>query len=179
MSTSNPPPFNPALRRPMELPGAQPARRPGADRAPPRPVSDSKRLLVGREIVLNGEITACDTLEVEGQIEANLSNSHTIIIAESGSFRGTAEIVEADINGLFQGSLTVRGRLYIRGAGKVSGTVRYGQLEIELGGELSGDIQILPAERPAAEEPAAAVEEPAPVADTPAAVPAPADAVTA
>ena len=36
---------------------------------------ETKKLVVGREISLNGEITACDTLVVEGRVEATLENS--------------------------------------------------------------------------------------------------------
>ena len=42
------------------------------------------------------------------------------------------------------GTLTVRGRLFIRATGKVVGVVRYGQLEIECGGQMSGDVQSQP-----------------------------------
>ena len=40
-----------------------------------------------------------------------------------------------------EGNLTVRKRLFIRATGRVSGTIRYGQIEIERGGQISGDIQ--------------------------------------
>ena len=35
----------------------------------------------------------------------------------------------------------MRKRLLIRASGRVSGTIRYGQVEIECGGQISGDIQ--------------------------------------
>jgi cytoskeletal protein CcmA (bactofilin family) len=45
------------------------------------------------------------------------------------------------VRGRFEGNLVVRKRLFIRATGRVSGTIRYGQLEIERGGQISGDIQ--------------------------------------
>jgi cytoskeletal protein CcmA (bactofilin family) len=33
----------------------------------------------------------------------------------------------------------------IKATGRVSGTIRYGQIEIECGGQISGDIQAQPA----------------------------------
>ncbi|MEJ0071724.1 MAG: polymer-forming cytoskeletal protein [Pseudomonadota bacterium] len=76
-----------------------------------------------------------------------------IEIAESGIFKGHAEIDSAEIAGRYEGNLTVRDRLYVRATGKVVGTVRYGRLEIECGGELVGDVQVLsrPVVAPAAE----------------------------
>jgi cytoskeletal protein CcmA (bactofilin family) len=122
----------PPRRAPEPVPPAQPARR--SD-------TDLRRLIVGREISLSGEITSCDKLIVEGSVEANLQNCHEIEISESGLFKGTAQIEEAEVRGRFEGELVVRRRLLIRAGGKVVGTIRYGQLEVESGGELSGEIQ--------------------------------------
>ncbi len=124
--------------------------RPGIEM--PRPVqavsprqseTEHRKLIVGREIALSGEITSCDRLVVEGSVEANLANCRDVDIAESGLFKGSASIEEAEIRGRFEGTLTVRKRLLIRSTGRVVGTVRYAQIEIEAGGQLSGDIQVL------------------------------------
>ncbi len=40
--------------------------------------TESKKLLVGREIALSGEIRACDRFIVEGRVEAVLSDSRAI-----------------------------------------------------------------------------------------------------
>jgi cytoskeletal protein CcmA (bactofilin family) len=64
-------------------------------------------------------------------------------IAQSGEFKGSAEIESADISGRFDGDLVVRSRLTIRGTGKVLGKIRYGQLEVERGGVISGTIEAL------------------------------------
>ncbi len=116
----------------------------------PRRDTEQRRLTVGRDISLTGEITACERLVVEGSVEANLTNCREIEIAETGLLKGTAGIEDAEIRGRFEGNLTVRKRLLIRATGKVTGTVRYGQLEIECGGQISGDIQ---AQAGAEEEP--------------------------
>src|SRR6185437_10484073 len=101
---------------------------------------------VGRDISLAGEITSCDKLIVEGSVEANLQGCHEVDIAESGLFKGSASIDEAEVRGRFEGELVVRRRLLIRATGRVSGTIRYGQIEIEAGGQLAGDIQALQGE---------------------------------
>lgn len=103
--------------------------------------AEPKTLIVGRDITLNGQIASCDRLVIEGKVEASLSECQNIEIADSGLFKGTAEVQEADIRGRFEGTLAVRGRLMVRANGKVSGEVRYGQLEIECGGQLTGTIE--------------------------------------
>ncbi len=52
------------------------------------------------------------------------------------------------MRGRFEGTLNVRRRLLIRATGKVTGNVRYGQIEIECGGQISGDIQAQPMAEP-------------------------------
>lgn len=110
----------------------------------PRRDTEQRRLIVGREISLTGEITSCERLIVEGSVEANLTNCREVEIAESGMMKGTAAIEEAEIRGRFEGTLTVRKRLLIRATGRVAGTIRYGQIEIECGGQISGEVQAQP-----------------------------------
>ncbi|MCG8695330.1 MAG: polymer-forming cytoskeletal protein [Minwuiales bacterium] len=124
--------------------------------APATDTPEPKTMIVGRDIFLNGEITACDRLVVEGQVEAEMTDTRMIEIAETGLVKGAAEIEEADIRGRYEGKLTVRGRLLIRGTGLVTGEIRYGQLEVERGGRVSGDVDALPeAAETAAAAPAA------------------------
>jgi len=109
---------------------------------PARGATDGKgsKLIVGPDIKLKGvEITDCDTLVVEGRVEAAM-DSRVIQIAEQGVFCGTAGIDIAEIRGRFEGELTVRKQLVIHATGRVSGKIRYGRLTIEDGGEISGDI---------------------------------------
>ena len=102
-----------------------------------------RKLIVGSGISLTGEISACDHLVVEGRIEAKLKDCRRIDVADSGVFKGSAEIQEADIGGRFEGELTVRGRLTLRGSGTVAGTLRYGELLVDAGGELRGAVEPL------------------------------------
>jgi cytoskeletal protein CcmA (bactofilin family) len=105
------------------------------------PVKEGEsKLTVGPNIKLKGvEITDCDTLVVEGSVEATM-DSRVIQISERGSFKGSAEIDIAEIRGAFDGNLTVRQKLVIYSTGKVTGRVRYGKLVVEEGGQLSGEI---------------------------------------
>jgi cytoskeletal protein CcmA (bactofilin family) len=140
---------------------ADPAPRPAAPLGGPMPQrhsdTDARKLIVGREISLSGEITSCDKLMVEGSVEANLQNCHDVDISESGLFKGSATIDEIEVRGRFEGNLIVRKRLLIRATGRVSGTIRYGQLEVECGGQITGDIQAQSGEDYIADVPGARV----------------------
>ena len=104
------------------------------------PLEGGSKLTVGPNIKLKGvEITDCDTLVVEGLVEATM-DSRVMQIAEQGAFKGSADIDVAEIRGQFNGNLTARQKLVIYSTGKVTGTVRYGKLVIEEGGQLSGEV---------------------------------------
>jgi cytoskeletal protein CcmA (bactofilin family) len=98
------------------------------------------KLIVGPNIKLKGvEIHDCDTLVVEGRVEATMV-SRAIQIAEAGAFNGKVDVEVAEIRGHFQGEMTARKRLVIHASGRVSGKIRYGKMLVQEGGEMSGDI---------------------------------------
>jgi cytoskeletal protein CcmA (bactofilin family) len=137
-------------------PGASEASKPETPRGEaPKPSPQDKtfrsadgsasKLIVGPDIKLKGAaITDCDTLVVEGRVEASM-DSRVIQISEHGVFLGKAGVDVAEVRGRFEGELTARGQLIVRATGKVTGTIRYGRLAIEEGGELGGDIAALAA----------------------------------
>ena len=136
------PPLNPAPQ-PVAVVKAD-----GADKgvAGVSPASEiGNRLIVGPDVKLKGaEIVDCDTLIVEGRVEATL-DSRIIRIAEKGAFSGTVSIDTAEIHGNFEGELTARNQLLIHTTGHVSGKIRYGKILIEEGGRISGDVQAIAA----------------------------------
>jgi len=129
---------NAAPKRPVDIPPVPPRldrQRPGE--------GDGKSLVVGRDIRLSGEITACERLVVEGHVEVSLAGARLIEVAPSGVFKGSAQVEYADISGQVDGDLTVSNKLTVRAGGKISGSVRYGSIIIEAGGEVCGDMQAL------------------------------------
>ena len=125
---------------PAQAPSAEPVQKSASDLTPVSNHEGGSKLTVGPNIKLKGvEITDCDTLVVEGLVEATM-DSRVMQIAEQGAFKGSAEIDVAEIRGEFSGNLTVRQKLVIYSTGKVTGTIRYGKLVIEEGGQLAGEI---------------------------------------
>ena len=114
--------------------------------------TEARHLLVGRGVSLSGEITTCERLTVEGNVEANLHECRDIDIAESGLFKGSATIDNAEIRGRFEGELTVRKRLLIRASGHVVGKIAYAEIEIENGGNIAGQIALYSGEDTMAEQ---------------------------
>ena len=106
--------------------------------------ANGSRLIVGPDVKLKGaEILDCDTLVVEGRVEAMMDSRVIRITVEQGAFSGKVGIDIAEIFGEFDGELTARQQLIIHASGRVHGKIRYGKLLVEEGGTLSGDIQSL------------------------------------
>ena len=113
----------------------------------------ARQVFLGPEIVLSGELTSCDKVVAEGTIESKRIECREFILGHAGSFKGAVQAENAEITGCFEGRLVVRARLLIKSGGQVKGSVQYGQIEIEPGGELQGDMVLKPAsEQPADDE---------------------------
>lgn len=119
------------------LPDIPPMRRDGEGLA--ASISQGSRMSVGPGIELKGEISNCAALVVEGNIDGTL-DGEALEVSQRGVFTGTVRVESAEIQGRFEGDLTVSGLLRIENGGSVSGTVRYGRIEVVAGGELSGDV---------------------------------------
>jgi cytoskeletal protein CcmA (bactofilin family) len=113
----------------------------------PAEVAGSK-LFVGINIKLKGvEISNCDVLVIEGQVDATI-NSKVMEISKPGALTGTAIIDVAEIHGEFSGELTARTKLVVHGTGRVTGTVRYGKLVVAEGGTVTGELRQIDANSP-------------------------------
>lgn len=106
---------------------------------------DGKRLVIGKQIRMSGEISGCERLVVEGKVEANLSDVKSIEITANGTFKGNAEVDSAIIAGIYEGSLKVHGHLEIAPSGIVKGGVSYKTIAVANGGRLQGSIETLDA----------------------------------
>ncbi|MEQ8667217.1 MAG: polymer-forming cytoskeletal protein [Rhodospirillales bacterium] len=134
--------FHPDIpARTPDIPGLPPRR--SGDRA--RDTDQAKTLMVGSAIHLKGgEISNCERLVVEGKVEDSvLTDSKRVEVLAGGTFKGKASVEEAVISGHFDGELTASTRLTVRETGRISGSVRYGSIVIEPGGEIRGDMQTL------------------------------------
>ena len=99
------------------------------------------QLYAGPGLKMKGEIADCDSVHIEGTVEGTIS-ARQLIISKSGVFRGTAIVEDADIEGRLDGTFTVHGCIMLRSTGHVSGSLAYGEIEIERGGKLTGEVEI-------------------------------------
>jgi cytoskeletal protein CcmA (bactofilin family) len=135
-----PAPAAPAPQEAAKLPEAARHPVPVADKSDER---KEAKLIVGPDIKMKGvEVADCDTLVVEGRIEATI-DARVLQIAPQGVFSGTVAVDTAEIHGRLEGDLTVRKQLVLHGTSKVSGKIRYARIKVEEGAELAGEISML------------------------------------
>jgi cytoskeletal protein CcmA (bactofilin family) len=177
------PPFRPASKdapnmslapKPTATPaapnvGIRPAAPVGVPARPTARIDPAERrtLVVGRGISLQGTVADAERLVVEGTVESQMIQASELFVAQAGIFKGEVQVEDAEIAGLFDGTITARNSLVIRASGKVNGIARCRKLSVEEGGQVSGRMEML-TEAQASTAPRPAT--PAPV------MPAPADA---
>ncbi|MGA9869054.1 MAG: polymer-forming cytoskeletal protein [Acetobacteraceae bacterium] len=114
-----------------------------APRAPARDAAERRTLVVGRGISVQGTVQDAERLVVEGTVEASMIHATELSISHGGMFKGEVEVEDAEVAGTFNGTLTARGNLIIRASGRVLGQARCRRLQVEDGGQLSGQMEML------------------------------------
>ncbi len=104
---------------------------------------EGKRLIVGKQVRITGEISGCERLVVDGHVDAKVSGVKTLDVSTNGSFKGSSEVESAVIAGTYDGDLKVSGHLEIAASGVVTGKVSYKTIAVANGGRLQGSIETL------------------------------------
>ncbi|WP_408901598.1 polymer-forming cytoskeletal protein [Pararoseomonas indoligenes] len=125
---------------------------------PPRPAgrpaaAERRTLVVGKGISLQGTVADAERLVVDGTVESQMIQASELQITHSGVFKGEVQVEDAEIAGVFDGTITARGNLTIRATGRVLGVARCRRLSVEEGGQLSGRMEMLTDAQAAAVQP--------------------------
>ena len=102
--------------------------------------TEEGRLVIGSGVSLKGNIERCKTLEVHGEVEAEIECDR-LVIDEGGTLKGSVVARTAEISGALSGTARVQEKVMIRSAGHFSGKLSYGAIRIELGGLVRGELE--------------------------------------
>ena len=106
-----------------------------------RPAKGSAKVVIGHGVVINGEIKKADEVQIDGEADVTMKTDN-LVVGATGDCKGAIETHNADIWGEFDGDIKASGTLTIQEQGKVSGKIEYQNLQIKLGGQISGDIKL-------------------------------------
>ena len=105
-----------------------------------RPAKGSAKVVIGNGVTINGEIKKADEVQIDGEADVTMKTDN-LVIGATGDCKGNIETHNADIWGKFDGELKASGTLTIQEQGIASGNIEYQNLQIKLGGQISGDIK--------------------------------------
>ena len=106
-----------------------------------RPAKGSAKVVIGHGVTINGEIKKADEVQIDGEADVTMKTDN-LVVGATGDCKGDIETHNADIWGAFDGDIKAAGTLTIQEQGKVSGKIEYQNLQIKLGGQISGDIKL-------------------------------------
>ena len=106
-----------------------------------RPAKGSAKVVIGHGVSINGEIKKADEVQIDGEADVTMKTDN-LVVGVTGNCKGDIETHNADFWGIFDGDIKASGTLTIQEQGKVSGKIEYQNLQIKLGGKISGDIKL-------------------------------------
>ncbi len=82
---------------------------------------------------IKGDITSEADFRIDGKLEGNVKTSGKVVIGKDGYINGKVECVNADIEGKFNGELSVKELLSLKASAIIEGTVTVAKLAVEPG----------------------------------------------
>ena len=101
--------------------------------------NSSSSLLLGEGVTITGTIKADNEVNIQGAIDGDI-DCNSVTINKSGNVKGKVKAETMTIEGKAEGEININSILHIKSKGNVSGKIFYGEIEIDTGGKLSGEI---------------------------------------
>ena len=101
--------------------------------------NSSSSLMIGEGVTITGTIKADNEVNIHGTIDGDI-DCNSVTINESGNVKGKVKTEIMTVEGKVEGEININSILHIKSKGNVSGKIFYGEIEIEEGGKLSGEI---------------------------------------
>ena len=103
----------------------------------------AREAIIQEDTVIKGKIRNCRQMEIRGYLEGDLT-AEEVLVRQGGTFFGILKSDRAEVAGSVQGEVFVKNLISIRASGSVNGNVRYGQLAMEMGADLSAELRNVP-----------------------------------
>jgi cytoskeletal protein CcmA (bactofilin family) len=102
-------------------------------------MSKENSIFIGEGVVFTGSIKAPNQAMISGKFDGELE-ARDVFIGASGVVTGKTTAQSIDVKGELNQDVTSRQVLIVRSTGRVRGTVDYGEIEIERGGSIKGEM---------------------------------------
>jgi cytoskeletal protein CcmA (bactofilin family) len=96
--------------------------------------------IFGEGTHISGELTG-ENIRLDGSFIGKADIVGKSTIGKSGSYEGSLKSGEAEISGLFDGTICVSGLLVVKSTAKIKGTISASQLSVEKGAVIEGKFE--------------------------------------
>lgn len=96
-------------------------------------------LVVGEGVKLSGNFIVPNISSISGTIDGDLT-AREVLVGPTGTVTGNVIADMVEVRGEIRESVTSNKALFVRSTGKVIGTIRYAEIEIEKGGDVQGNL---------------------------------------
>ena len=103
-------------------------------------INIASSLMIGEGVTITGTIKADNEVTIQGTIGGDV-DCHTIIVSKTGNLKGKVKTEIMKVEGKVEGEININDLLHIKSKGSVSGKVFYGNIQINEGGKLIGEIE--------------------------------------
>jgi cytoskeletal protein CcmA (bactofilin family) len=106
--------------------------------------ANQNHTLLGRSVVLRGDLSGKEDLLIEGHFEGTLNlQEHCVTVGPHGQVQGEIHARQVVIQGAVSGNVSAREKIEIRKTGEVVGDLVAAAIAIEDGAYFKGSIDIL------------------------------------
>lgn len=137
-------PQRPSVPPPMPLAEREETMTDATKRDGGYPATRSGETFIGRTLVLKGELSAEEDLQVEGQFEGNIQlPEHCLTVGTNGHVKAEIRARHVIIVGSVEGNITANEKVEIRKTGHVVGDIVAAAIAVDEGAYFKGSIDIL------------------------------------
>ena len=101
--------------------------------------------LVAEDVEITGDIVFTGGTRIDGLVKGDVTGrkaegASLLVLSDKGRVEGSIRCSDAVINGIVTGNLDVEHRLELQSDARVCGTIRYRQLQMDVGASVSGHL---------------------------------------
>ncbi len=101
------------------------------------------RSTIGANMIIKGEMSGNEDLEIFGKIEGNISlQSNTVSLRQGGFLQGTIHAQDIEIEGKVQGDLVAKDRVILKSSANMDGKIVAARVVLEDGCQFKGMIDM-------------------------------------
>ncbi|MEO7144389.1 MAG: polymer-forming cytoskeletal protein [Bryobacteraceae bacterium] len=136
--------WNKPEKDPPQRPAMQPRQAPEPIRqAPPAPPPASHGAVIGKTMMIKGEIHSQEDLTIDGEMEGKLEVQSKLTVGPNGKINANVKAKEVIVHGSVHGNVEATDKIAIKAGASIVGDIKTAGIVIDDGAYFKGGIDIL------------------------------------